>query len=197
VLDDTNLSEQVPRLFDEARSRLEGTAFAIGTGTAQPWGVVTRAAVDATAGNPTAALIYAQDQNLPPRFRNGGRVAWAANETVRNQCRQIPAFTGAVNSIVNDNTADGIPEMLGYDFYESSAMLSGSVGNRELLLGDWSSYIIVDRLPSVVVAEPLVTTGSPGLPTGQRGWLNYSRVGADTVTQGAALGSNAFTVHVH
>jgi HK97 family phage major capsid protein len=198
VLDDTNLAEQVPRLFDEARSRLEGTVFATGSGTPpNPFGVVTRSAADATAGNPTAALIYAMDQNLPPRFRNGGKVAWAANETVRNICRQIPAFTGAVTSIVNDNTADGIPEMLGYDFYESSAMLSGTVGNRELLLGDWSSYIIVDRLPSVVLAEPLVLTGSPGLPTGQRGWLNYSRVGADTVTQGAALGSNAFVCHVH
>jgi HK97 family phage major capsid protein len=197
VLDDTNLSQQVPELFDEARGRLEGSAFAIGTGSAQPFGMVTRAAPDATAGNPTAALIYAMDQNLPPRFRNGGKVAWVANETVRNICRQIPAFTGAVNSIVNDNTPDGIPEMLGYDFYESSAMLSGTVGNRELALGDWSSYLIVDRLPNVVVAEPLVMSQSTALPTGQRGWLAYSRVGADTVTQGAALGSNAFTVHVH
>ena len=87
--------------------------------------------------------------------------------------------------------------MLGYPFYESSAMLSGSVGNRELLLGDWSSFIIVDRLPSVVIAENLVMSQSTALPTGQRGWLNYSRVGSDTVTQGAALGSNAFNVHVH
>ena len=197
VLDDTSLSQQVPTLFEEARGRLEGSAFAIGTGSAQPFGVVTRGAADATAGNPTAALIYAMDQNLPPRFRNGGKVAWAANETVRNICRQIPAFTGAVTSIVNDNTDDGIPEMLGYDFYESSAMLSGTVGNRELLLGDWSSFIIVDRLPSVVVAEPLVMSQATALPTGQRGWLNYSRVGADTVTQGAALGSNAFVCHVH
>jgi HK97 family phage major capsid protein len=197
VLDDTSLSEQVPRLFEEARGRLEGTAFAIGTGSAQPFGVVTRAGADASAGALTNTMIYNLDQNLPPRFRNGGKVAWAANESIRNVARQVAKFTGAVESIVNDNTPDGIPEMLGYDFYESSAMLGGSVGNRELLLGDWSSYIIVDRLPSVVVAEPLVETGSPGLPTGQRGWLNYSRVGADTVTQGAAFGSNAFVVHVH
>jgi HK97 family phage major capsid protein len=159
--------------------------------------VVTRAGADASAGALTNTMIYNLDQNLPPRFRNGGKVAWAANESIRNVARQVAKFTGAVESIVNDNTDDGIPEMLGYDFYESSAMLGGSVGNRELLLGDWQSYIIVDRLPSVVIAEPLVETGSPGLPTGQRGWLNYSRVGADTVTQGAAFGSNAFVVHVH
>jgi HK97 family phage major capsid protein len=170
VMDDTNLSDQVPMLFSEARGRLEGSAFAIGTGTAQPFGVVTRAGADASAGALTNTMIYNLDQNLPPRFRNGGKVAWASNESIRNVARQVAKFTGAVESIVNDNTPDGIPEMLGYDFYESSAMLGGSVGNRELLLGDWQSYIIVDRLPSVVVAEPLVETGSPGLPTGQRGW---------------------------
>jgi HK97 family phage major capsid protein len=195
VLDDTALSAQVPSLFADARQRLEGAAFAIGTGSAQPFGAVTRAGADASAGVLTAAMIYGLDQNLPPRFRNGGKVAWAANETIRNVARQVPKFVGAVESIVDDS--GDVPRMLGYPFYESSAMLGGSVGNRELLLGDWSSYIIADRLPSVVIAEPLVETGTPGLPTGQRGWLNYSRVGADTVTQGAAFGSNAFVVHVH
>lgn len=196
VLDDTALAAQVPALFDEARSRLEGSAFAIGSGTPpNPFGVVTRAAADATAGNPTAALIYAMDQNLPPRFRNGGKVAWASNETVRNICRQIPSFAGSVTSIVDDTGSE--PRMLGYPFLESSAMLSGTVTNRELILGDWQSYVIVDRLPNVVLAEPLVVSQATALPTGQRGWLAWSRVGADTVTQGAALGSNAFVCHVH
>jgi HK97 family phage major capsid protein len=195
VLDDTALAAQVPQLFADARNRLEGSAFAIGTGSAQPFGAVTRAGADASAGALTAAMIYGLDQNLPPRFRNGGKVAWASNETIRNVARQVPKFTGAVESIVDDS--GDVPRMLGYPFYESSAMLGGTTGNRELLLGDWQSYIIADRLPSVVVAEPLVETGAPGLPTGQRGWLNYSRVGADTVTQGAAFGSNAFVVHVH
>jgi HK97 family phage major capsid protein len=195
VLDDTSLSQQVPTLFDEARGRLEGSAFAIGTGSAQPFGVVTRAGGDASAGALTAAMIYNLDQNLPPRFRNGGRVAWAANESIRNVARQIAKFTGAVESIVDDS--GDTPRMLGYPFYESSAMLSGTTGNRELLLGDWQSYVIVDRLPSVVVAEPLVMSQSTALPTGQRGWLANSRVGADTVTQGAAFGSYAFVVHIH
>lgn len=195
VLDDTSLSTEVPTLFDEARARLEGSAFAIGTGTAQPFGVVTRAGADASAGALTAAMVYGLDQNLPPRFRNGGKVAWSANESIRNVARQVAKFSGAVESIVDDS--GDVPRMLGYPFYESSAMLGGTTGNRELLLGDWQSYIIVDRLPSVVIAEPLVASGTPALPTGQRGWLNYSRVGADTVTQGAAFGSNAFVVHVH
>jgi HK97 family phage major capsid protein len=195
VLDDTSLAAQVPRLFDDARSRLEGSTFAIGTGSSQPFGVVTRAGADASAGALTNTMIYNLDQNLPPRFRNNGKVAWAANESIRNVARQVLKATGTVETIVDDS--GDVPRMLGYPFYESSAMLGGSVGNRELLLGDWSSYIIADRLPQVVLAEPLVMSQATALPTGQRGWLAYSRVAADTVTQAAAFGSNAFVVHVH
>lgn len=195
VLDDTALSQQVPQLFDEARGRLEGSAFAIGTGSAQPFGVVTRAGPDTTAGALTNTMIYALLANLPPRFRNGGNVAWAGNVSILNTCRQILKATGTVETIVDDS--GDTPRMLGYPFYESSAMLGGTTGNRELLLGAWDAYIIADRLPSVTIAEPLVMSQSTALPTGQRGWLNYARVGADTVTQGAAFGSNAFVVHVH
>ena len=41
-----------------------------------------------------------------------------ANVTILNAASQIPRFAGSVTSIVNDQTADGIPEMLGIDFYE-------------------------------------------------------------------------------
>ncbi len=81
-------------------------------------------------------------------------------------CRQVAKFTGAVESIVDDS--GDVPRMLGYPFYESSAMLGGTTGNRELVLGDWQSYIVVDRLPSVVLAEPLVVAQASALPTGQR-----------------------------
>ena len=195
VLDDTALSSQVPMLFEDARARLEGTAFATGSGAGQPFGSVTRAATDATATALTAALIYGLHQALPPRFRNGGQPAWAAHVNIINACRQIPAFTGAVNSIVDDS--GDTPRMLGLPIYEASAMDSTQVAAKKtLLLGDWKSYVIVTRLPSVVLAEPLVVSQATALPAGQRGWLNYSRVGADTTTAGAAFGSNAFVVHL-
>ena len=195
-MDDTTLAAQVPALFDDARTRLEGAAFATGSGGTQPFGSVTRAATDSTATALTAALIYALHQALPPEIpHTSGRPAWAAHVNILNACRQIPAFTGAVNSIVDD-TGD-MPRMLGLPFYEASAMDSTQVATKKtLLLGDWKSYVVVDRLPSVVIAENLVMSQATALPTGQRGWLNYSRVGADTVTQGAAFGSNAFVVHL-
>jgi HK97 family phage major capsid protein len=199
VMDDTELSAQLPMLFADGKTRLENTAFAAGTGTTQPYGVVTAAAADAGTGVLTNTMIYGLHGNLPPRFRAGdsARPAWISNVSMMNAARQLVPGSGMTTSIVNDNTPDGIPEMLGIDFYEASAMTGGATGNRELALADFSQFIIVDRLPSVVLAEPLVKDTATLRPTGQRGWMQYSRVGSDLTTRGAAYGSNAAVVHVH
>jgi len=132
---------------------------------------------------------------LPPRFRayDSARPTWLANVNVVNLARQIPAFAGAVNSIVED-TGDQ-PRMLGLPLLESSAMTSlNTAGAKNLLLADMSQYVVVDRLPTVMIFEPLVFNATP-LPTGQQGWFFYARVGADITTAGAAYGSNAVVFH--
>jgi len=197
VIGDTTLDSQVPSLIADARARLEGTAFATGSGSGQPFGLVTRGASDASTGALAAAQIYNLVGNMPPRFRayDSAKPTWLANVNILNAARQIPAFTGANFSIVNDNAPDGIPEMLGYDFLESSAMTSlNTVGAKNLILADLSQYVVVDRLPTVMIFEPLVFNATP-LPTGQQGWFFYARTGADITTAGAAFGSNAVIFH--
>lgn len=197
VIGDTTLDAQVPALIADARARLEGTAFATGTGSGQPFGLVTRGASDASVGALSNAQIYNLMGNMPPRFRvyDSARPVWLANIAIVNAARQIAAFTGANFSIVNDNAPDGIPEMLGIDFYESSAMTNlNTTGAKNLILADLSQYVVVDRLPTVMIFEPLVFNSTP-LPTGQQGWFFYARVGADITTAGAAFGSNAVIYH--
>ena len=73
-----------PNAIDEAKFRLEATAFATGTGSTQPYGVVTRGASDTTTGALSAAQVYGLLQNLPPRFRvyESARPAWLANVAI-------------------------------------------------------------------------------------------------------------------
>jgi HK97 family phage major capsid protein len=195
VIGDTTLDAQVPMLIADARARLEGTAFATGTGSTQPFGLITRGASDASVGALTAAMIYNLLGNLPPRFRvyDQSRPVWLANVANINACRQIPAFTGANFSIVDDS--GDMPRMLNLPFYESSAMSAlNTTGAKNLILADLSQYVVVDRLPTVMIFEPLVFNATP-LPTGQQGWFFYARVGADTTTAAAAFGSNAVIFH--
>ena len=197
IAGDTVLDQQVPGLIAEARSRLELTAFTTGTGSAQPFGVIARGASDSTAGALTAAMIYGLHVNLPPRFRSydTARPAWISNVTIQDAARQIPSFAGSVSAIVNDN--GDMPTMLGLPYYEASAMDASNAvsGHKNLCLGDFSQMILVERLPAVMVYEPLVVAQASALPTGQVGWYSYARVGSDITTPAAAYGSNAFVFH--
>jgi HK97 family phage major capsid protein len=140
-----------------------------GTGSGQPFGLVARGASDASTGALSNAQIYGLMGNMPPRFRTyaGANPVWLAIISIINAARQIAAFTGANFSIVNDS--GDMPRMLNLPFYESSAMTNlNTTGAKTLILADLHSYVVVDRLPTTVVFEPLVTNTSI-LPTGQRG----------------------------
>jgi HK97 family phage major capsid protein len=180
--DAPSLNEQVPALIADAKDRLEVVAFALGTGSAQPFGLLVHGTSDATATALTAALVYALHQALPPRFRvgDGSRPVWLANVAIINALRQIPSFTGSVTSLVNDNQADSIPEVLSIDIMECSSMASAqTTGNKTLAIADMSQFIITSRQPELLIYEPLVKATASGFPTGQAGWFSWSRTGSD------------------
>jgi HK97 family phage major capsid protein len=85
----------------------------------------------------------------------------------------------------------GIPsQLLGRSTYQSSAMpaapLSSATASSDdvLILGDFSEYLIVDRVGMEVVYNPLVL-GSNRRPTGEVGWAAFWRVGADVTNADA------------
>jgi HK97 family phage major capsid protein len=186
VLQDSALGTQVPALIADAKDRLEVVAFTTGTGAAQPFGIITHGTSDATVGVLTAAMVYGLHNALPPRLRVGdnAKPVWLANVAVMNALRQIPAFAGAVNPILNDNQPDSIPEMLSLDVYEDSAMDASNVvsGHKNLALLDMNSFVITNRQPEMLIYEPLVKATATGFPTGQAGWFSWSRTGSDLTT---------------
>jgi HK97 family phage major capsid protein len=180
--DAPSLNQQVPALIADAKDRLEVVAFALGSGSGQPFGLLVHGTSDATTGSLTAAMVYALHAALPPRFRasDTARPVWLGNVTIIDALRQIPSFTGSVTSLVNDNQADSIPEVLSIDIMECSSMASAqTVGNKTLALADMSQFIITSRQPELLIHEPLVKATASGFPTGQSGWFSWSRTGAD------------------
>jgi HK97 family phage major capsid protein len=186
VLQDTALGTQVPALIADAKDRLEVVAFTTGSGGTQPFGVITHGTSDATTGVLTAAMVYGLHQSLPPRFRvaDGARPVWLANVAIINALRQLAKFSGATTSLVDDSPADNIPEMLGIDVMEDSAMDAANVvaGHKNLAIVDMNSFIITNRQPEMLVYEPLFKDQATGRPSGQAGWFSWSRTGADLTT---------------
>ncbi|MFK0151195.1 phage major capsid protein [Streptomyces sp. NPDC090493] len=192
VLADSGFGAEVGPLLADAKDRLEATAFATGSGTGQPKGVITAVSAvggsvvnSATTDTYAVADVYAVEQALPPRYRLTGSPSWMANKAIINKTRQ---FDTAGGSSFWANLGMGQPEqLLGAPIYEASAMdgvINAGAENYSLLLGDFRNFYIVDRVGMTMVYEPLVK-GANGRPTGEAGWFAYWRVGSDVVNADA------------
>lgn len=190
--DEANVTQEVARLLAFGRDVLESAAFSTGTGSNQPTGIVTAL----VASNPTVIKnsattdtfaygdVYALDSELPARYRSNA--SWLANRAIYNMIRQMDTMGGA--QLWERIGADVPPQLLGRPAYESESMdgtINTSQDNYVLIYGDFSNYVIADRIGMTVEFIPHIFGSSNNRPTGQRGWYAYYRVGADSVNDGA------------
>jgi len=187
VLEDTDFGLQLPRLLADAKDRLEEAAFAVNTTAGIPLGVVPAATTVVTTATTTVialADIYAVQAALPARFRNSPSAAWVANVSIINRIRQLDTAGG---SSFWTNLGKGQPEtLLGAPIYESTSMVgTAATTTLEAIFGDFSQYLIVDRVGVSMIYDPLVQGAGGILPSGQAGWFMFWRVGANLTTVNA------------
>ena len=191
LADADNVSAEVGRLLAFGKDELESAAFITGTGSGQPTGIVTALAGTASeinaAADDTFALadVYTLQGALPARFRS--RAAWLANNSIYNRVRQFDTAGGA--ALWERLAADRPAMLLGRPAYEAEAMdgtvtTSGAVSNFVAIFGDFSNFVITDRIGMTVEFIPHLF-GANRRPTGQRGWYAYYRTGSDSVLDAA------------
>jgi HK97 family phage major capsid protein len=189
--DEANVTMEVARLLAFGKDTLEAAAFATGSGSGQPTGIVTALVassptvivVSAGANAFAAADVYALDNALPARFR--AQSSWLGNRTTYNLIRQFDTGGGA--QMWERIGADVPAELLGRAALESEDMdgTFGSGENYTLIYGDFENYVIADRVGMQVEFLPHLFHTSNNRPSGQRGWYAHYRVGADSVQDGA------------
>lgn len=190
--DEANVTQEVGRLLAFGKDTLEAAAFTTGTGSGQPTGIVTALAASSpsvlvaqsgSAGTFTVADVYKLWGALPARYRNGA--SFLANELVYSLIRQFDTDGG---SSLWATLGNGTPaQLLGKPVYgaeDMDATITASVANYLAIFGDFSNYVIADRVGMTVEFVPHLF-GAAGRPTNQRGWLAYARHGADSVNDGA------------
>ena len=180
--------------FMTGKDNLEGAAFATGSGSGQPTGITT--ALDgssselapATAEAFAIADVYATEVALPSQYQ--ANASWHANKGTYSAIRQFD--TAGAASLWERIGAGLPPELLGYPVYESSDMKSSasinpaaSADNFILVLGDFSNYVIVDRVGVSVELVPHLFHTTSNRPSGQRGLYCWFRTGADSVNDAA------------
>lgn len=187
----SGLQAEFSLMISEAKDDLEATKFAFGSGTNEPQGVLIGGTVTkTTAGTATLAVgdIYGTEEALPPRHRP--RATWVANRSIYNRVRQFDTSGGA--SLWQDNLRVGLnnqvptpgnlgSQLLGYPAYECSTMgTTVASGGTVAVFGDFSKFIIVDRVGMHIELIPHLFHTSNNRPSGSRGlfafWRNSSEV---------------------
>lgn len=184
-----NIRAELTEAIVDAKDREEDSFWTgNGTGTA-PQGVVGYAAtagvpnVSSVASGAFAAVdVHNLYDALPPRFENNA--VWAANKAIYGSIRQFDTAGGAE---LWARIGDGQPPTLLDQRAVRVSALPGTAavahaGGVYLVLGDFSKFVIVDRVGMNVELIPQVfaTSGSStaSFPTGQRGlyatWMNNS-----------------------
>lgn len=193
---------EIAKLIADAKDDLEATQFTTGAGgTTAPTGIITGATVTvATAGVATFALgdLYLLEQGVPPRFRP--RAAVLANRFILNKVRQFDTaggsgvwfgpnangYGGLGTGLATQNGAN-VASLLGYPVYENTAMAAATTTAAKIaVMGDFRYYLIVDRIGMDIELIPhLFNTGTPGMPTGQRGFYAFWRNNATVLSASA------------
>lgn len=186
IQDVPSLAAQVTDLFREGVDDAEAAAFATGTGTNEPTGIVTalngtsRATNCTTNSTVTVADFERAQIHTPARARNRG-ASWLMNLAILQDVRALGTDALGTQTV---SLADGAPmRILGDAAYEASAMTSSlnTATNNIAVYGDLSAYVIVDRVGATVEYVPMLVDPDTARPNGSRGWYVHTRVGADSV----------------
>ena len=190
--DEANVAAEVSRLLADGKATLEAAAFATGSGSGRPFGIIT--ALNTIAGSIVTAAtstlfgavdVYAVDGALPAKHR--ARASWLANRAIYNEVRQLDTAGG---SQLWERIGSDVPaELLGRPAFESEDMDGvisvATTDDYILVYGDFDNYVIADRVGMTVEFIPHLFHTTSNRPSGQRGWYAHYRVGADVVNNGA------------
>lgn len=182
-----SLRSQLTRVIQDAKDEEEAESFIDGDGSLisggghNPDGIAAGLAAGSEVpggASFTSDDLYAVEGALGERWL--ARARWLANRSIYNLVRGFDTSGGA-DFWVN-LTAGQPPELIGYPAHRASYMPATPTG-RYLILGDFSQFLIVDRIGMSVELVPHLFGATRRFPTGQRGiyarWRNSTKILVD------------------
>jgi len=135
-----DINSLVAREAGKALGYAAGAHFTTGTGTTQPFGIVTGAGSAVTSGtaglsaDDLITLLY----SLDPEVRNDPSFAYMASPTALAAIRKLKDTAG--NYIWN--VANGQSQILGYNLVENVSMPAHTTGNKSIIAGRMNDFVI-------------------------------------------------------
>jgi HK97 family phage major capsid protein len=191
-MDYPQFASEMSMLLAEGYDELLVDKLTRGSGTTEPKGILT--AISATAGDrvtvTTGGSLGAPDPYkvwaaLPQRYRR--KAQWLMSVGVNNAIRQLGTANN-YHAYTDNLPAEWLDVLFKSPVYESPYMPDTTTwtttGSVAAIVGDFQNFVVarnggmtVELVPHLVQQ---VTAGSgPALPTGQRAWFAWARIGSD------------------
>ena len=180
-------ADEMSTLLMEGYDELQASSFATGSGSSQPFGIIT--ALDANTNVEvvvtTDGAFGGVDINkawgaLPDRYKANAR--WVMSHDVGNE---VATFGNGNNLSFVTVDLTGVVETIRMRPVEFSSYFpeftAVTTAANILVVGDFRNYLIADRIGMTVEYIPHLFDQATGRPSGQRGWFAYARHGADSI----------------
>ncbi|SIR13109.1 phage major capsid protein [Micromonospora avicenniae] len=188
-MDIRDFQAEITKLTLDAADQLMNTAYTTGTGVGQPKGLITAlvaaggssVVASGTADTFKASDVYALQNAQAPRF--SARSEWVAALPTINTMAQMETTAGA-----RLFPELGSGRLLNRSIHELSNMdgaVNATQENYILAYGDFSNFVIVDRIGTTIELIPNLMDPATGRPSGKRGLVLYFRTGSDVVVPNA------------
>lgn len=132
-------------LFGERLGRTANQVLTTGTGSGQPNGIVTASTLGNTAASATALtadelidLLHSVD----PAYRQSPNCRWQFNDSTMAAIRKLKDGQGNYLWQMGDVRSGEPSTILGHAYSINQAMASIATGNRTVLFGDHSKYVV-------------------------------------------------------
>lgn len=189
-----SLAAEMGAMLADEKDRLESTKFltGLGSGSSEPQGLIAVGGATAVVTSATTAVfavgdLYNLEAGLSPRFRDNA--TFVGNKAAYQKIRQFDTSGGA--SLWVQLPASEPGSLLGYPAHEWSSISSAVTTSASTIFtfGDFSKFLIVDRVGMDVELIPHLFGTVANYPTGQRGLYAYWRNTSTVLTPGLQANS--------
>lgn len=176
-----NMDQFLAEIFGERLGRITATAYATGTGSSQPNGLVTAATLGKTAASATA-ITYNElldlKHSVDPAYRNNA--TWAFNDSTLKAIKQLQDSNGL--PLWQPSIMAEVPATLDGDPYViDQNMASIATTAKTVLYGNFQKYLIRD-----VKGFTMVRLVERYADYHQVGFVAFMRTDADLLDAGTA-----------
>lgn len=184
-----SFADEMATLLAAGYDELLVDKFTRGSGSNEPRGILTALSANTNVritlttsgsiGSPDPYKVWAA---LPQKFRR--RANWLMSVDVNNKFRQL-GTANVFHAYTQNLPAEWADILFGKGVYESPYMpdstTSTSATTGLAVVGDWQNYVLARRGGMTVELIQNLVDVTTNMPTGQRAWFGYARIGGNSV----------------